>query len=241
MTEWKSEDLYMRHQGLLNTPKHRLTPITVIGAGAIGSYTTVALAKLGLENITVWDFDSVEAHNIGNQAFGVSQIGRKKVDALYNTIVEMAAVKIVPVDEKFQDGCPATGHLFMLVDSMEARKVILDSVMYNNLPVSDIYEGRMGFLGGQTLHYTPTDIPALYASQLWFPDSDVPDAPCTERSCPTTVMSLAAAVANMFVKVIRGESNEVPAMSSYHFIGGSVQQYADFNFQPFNNECSVDM
>ena len=42
-------------------------PITVIGAGGIGAATVVALAKTGFENITVYDFDTVEQHNLPNQ------------------------------------------------------------------------------------------------------------------------------------------------------------------------------
>ena len=54
--------------------------IDVIGAGATGSRVVLALAKLGLDNIHVWDFDHVEAHNIANQVFGLADIGKLKID-----------------------------------------------------------------------------------------------------------------------------------------------------------------
>lgn len=39
-------------------------PIHIIGVGAIGSHIAIQLAKLGIEEITVWDFDTVDDHNI---------------------------------------------------------------------------------------------------------------------------------------------------------------------------------
>ena len=74
-----------RHMELFN-PYEFKTPITIIGAGATGSWLALALAKLGVEDITVWDFDIVEEHNIPNQAFGIQNIGFPKVTALQGNI-----------------------------------------------------------------------------------------------------------------------------------------------------------
>jgi len=49
-------------------PEDKLkTPIIVIGAGGIGSMLVLLLAKMGFENITVYDPDTIEDHNIPNQ------------------------------------------------------------------------------------------------------------------------------------------------------------------------------
>jgi tRNA A37 threonylcarbamoyladenosine dehydratase len=57
------------------------TPITVVGAGAIGSFTVLTLAKMGFNNITVFDDDEIDFVNINNQFYRISDIGKKKVDA----------------------------------------------------------------------------------------------------------------------------------------------------------------
>ena len=57
---------FHRQLDVLDVPRLARTPITVIGAGAVGSFTVVALAKSGAEYITGWDDDSVESHNSGN-------------------------------------------------------------------------------------------------------------------------------------------------------------------------------
>ena len=58
------------------------TPITIVGVGSIGSYATLALAKLGFTNILVIDDGIVEEENISPQLYRLSDIGRPKVDAL---------------------------------------------------------------------------------------------------------------------------------------------------------------
>lgn len=56
--------------------------VTIIGAGAIGSRIYAALVELGVPNITVYDFDKVEGHNLPNQIFGHADVGEYKIDGL---------------------------------------------------------------------------------------------------------------------------------------------------------------
>ena len=53
---------YLRQLDVLDQPRLATTPFTLIGAGAIGSFTAMALAKCGAENITVFDPDTVAAY-----------------------------------------------------------------------------------------------------------------------------------------------------------------------------------
>jgi tRNA A37 threonylcarbamoyladenosine dehydratase len=64
-------NLDVRRHAELFDPHTFNTPVTIIGAGATGSWLAIALAKLGIDNISIWDFDKVEEHNIPNQAFGI--------------------------------------------------------------------------------------------------------------------------------------------------------------------------
>jgi len=62
--------------------------IDIIGAGGIGSFTTLALAKMGFNNLRVHDFDVVEDHNVASQFFKEPQLGMYKVDALRDNVKE---------------------------------------------------------------------------------------------------------------------------------------------------------
>src|SRR3954469_26048634 len=57
-------------------------PVTIIGAGGIGSFTGQFLAKMGVTDLTVYDFDSVEDHNLPNQLYPVEALGTPKSKAL---------------------------------------------------------------------------------------------------------------------------------------------------------------
>src|SRR5215217_2965705 len=98
--------------------------IAVIGAGAIGSQVVMCLAKMGFDNIRVFDDDVVSEENISNQWFGEIDIGFKKVDALAEHACRMAmtipASYPVRVTEDAGD-LAAVELIISAVDSMEAR------------------------------------------------------------------------------------------------------------------------
>ena len=50
----------------------------IIGCGSIGSNVAELLARYGVERITLWDFDTVEPHNIANQLFTEEDVGAPK-------------------------------------------------------------------------------------------------------------------------------------------------------------------
>ena len=56
--------------------------IHIIGCGSVGSTLAELLARFGLTNFALYDFDTVEPHNLANQMFRIEHIGMPKVDAL---------------------------------------------------------------------------------------------------------------------------------------------------------------
>ena len=75
------ETRYHRQLDILD-PKSMDVPVTIIGAGATGSFTALSLAKMGIRNITIYDFDTVEEHNLPNQFYRQCDLGKRKVEAL---------------------------------------------------------------------------------------------------------------------------------------------------------------
>ena len=61
---WRQTDFYK--------PTEDKRSCLVVGAGAEGSWVTYGLARMGVKDITVIDFDKVEAHNLPNQFFAES-------------------------------------------------------------------------------------------------------------------------------------------------------------------------
>jgi len=56
--------------------------VLVLGAGGTGGHTATNLARLGIGNLVLVDFDTVDISNLNRQMFFYSDIGRPKVEAL---------------------------------------------------------------------------------------------------------------------------------------------------------------
>ena len=63
--------------------------VHIIGCGAVGSTIAENLCRFGVTQMTLWDFDTVEAHNVANQMFRGVDIGKLKVDALAEMLTEI--------------------------------------------------------------------------------------------------------------------------------------------------------
>ena len=170
------------------------TPITVIGAGAIGSWTTLALAKMGFFNITVWDFDTVSVENVNCQLYGIPHIDTPKVQALADIVNILSAVDIKPRPEYFKADLLQKGIVIMAVDSMKARAQI-----FNDLEVTQvtlIIDARMG--AEKALLYS---VPMAFkqAKQNYkatlYSDENAEQVPCTAKAtsdCATVLSGLVA-------------------------------------------------
>lgn len=135
-----------RHRAIFDPDSFGNRRIDVIGAGATGSAVTLELAKLGVQNIHVWDDDIVEPHNLANQLYGPEDVGFPKVEALKLLIQDQADMEIVPHRMKVEkDFRVALGDVvFILTDTMESRKEIFEDVIYGNKNTKFCIETRMG-------------------------------------------------------------------------------------------------
>ena len=70
-------------------PEKDKTTIHIIGCGSVGSTVAENLARCGVKNMTLWDFDKVEPHNIVNQMFNENHVGMLKVDALRDILTDI--------------------------------------------------------------------------------------------------------------------------------------------------------
>ena len=181
------------------------TPITIVGAGGIGSFLALTLAKMGFVQIDVWDFDKVEDHNLPNQFYREQDIGQFKVVALADIIQQFTGTRIrahaVAWDAQHEDYVP-TEVLLSAVDSMEVR-----SLMYRHAEECEdvrwLLDGRMG--GTQIEVYTVDmecvqDI-RMYESKLWT-DAETAPLRCTMKATMFTVLTIASFMSNNLVKAL---------------------------------------
>lgn len=138
-------------------------PIHIVGCGAIGSTVAEYLVRLGITNIELYDFDTVDPHNIANQMFFNSDIGKPKVLALKETLQAINPDVEITVHEKgYTKYNIKTGHVFLCVDNIELRRRIVEETSKSPFVLS-FFDFRMGLSDAQ--HYarlnTPSDVEHL--------------------------------------------------------------------------------
>ena len=63
--------------------------VGIAGCGGLGSNAAVALARVGVINFVLVDFDVIEASNLNRQYYFKRQIGKKKVFELKNILLDI--------------------------------------------------------------------------------------------------------------------------------------------------------
>ena len=121
----------------------------IIGCGSIGGNVAELLVRYGVTDIVLWDFDDVEPHNIANQIYTEEDIGQPKVITLHKYLSKINPVckKSIKTNYKYE-GKPLEGFVFMCVDSVEVRNMIVDKNFYNPA-VEAVFDFRTTLLEGQ--------------------------------------------------------------------------------------------
>lgn len=180
--------------------------ITIIGAGAIGSWVALSLAKMGFNYIDVLDDDVISIENMNCQFYPFKAIGQPKVESLKKLVKAFADVNIRTYNGRFSpEHAPFGGIVISAVDSMEARKMIWDRHK-NNAETKYIIDPRMG--AEKSLMYVmspndPKDI-GSYEKTLYTDENAVQER-CTAKATIYTANLLAGQVCKAVKDIAVGQ------------------------------------
>ena len=224
---------YHRQLGIID-PERLNVPILVIGAGSVGSFVVMSLAKMGCNDITVFDFDTVEDHNMPNQLYRISDIGKSKVIALKEIVKDFTGIEINAVNEKF-DFKTYKSVTIVAVDSMSLRKDIWDKAK-RNININIYIEARMGkeLMYIYSLRNLDRTASEEYDKFL-YSDEETAETPCTERAIVYNMNMIAGFIANMVKKYANLEENEIP----FEIIFDCKTMYYNTRFLVENNVIKV--
>ena len=108
--------------------------ITIVGVGGVGGYATVMLARAGVENLTIIDFDAVSSSNVNRQIVAYqSTIGRKKVDVLKDMLLDINPnINIQAFDERLTNKniSQLITQTDIVIDAIDSVKDKLDLIGY---------------------------------------------------------------------------------------------------------------
>lgn len=190
--------------------------VYIVGCGAIGSFAALALVKMGIVQLEVWDNDVVSIENMSNQFFRFRDIGKNKAKALHDLILDFTGISITYHETPFEigTGCKtyfANENAIMIsaVDSMSVRKQIYDEIVDNKLSsyVKYIIDPRMSAefylqLAGCT---TNDHSIANYGRSLYSDENAVAER-CTAKSTIYTVTSATGMICKTVKNMIMGEA-----------------------------------
>lgn len=190
---------YKRQTEIYNPEDFNL-PVTIIGVGNIGSQTALALARLGIEDLTVYDDDDVEIHNLASQSFFLSDLGRSKVDSVLKQVKEINEEAYVLANkEKYMGGAVEDEIVIVAVDSMDERKKICDAMEKGGSKPRLIIDGRVG--GPQLEIYTCLNYEEWRNTFTDTADTD----PCGARYICYISMVIGALIANQVKRFLKEE------------------------------------
>lgn len=168
--------------------------ITIIGAGAIGGWTTLALAKMGFTNLTVFDFDKVDTVNLNSQFYRQKDVGRTKVGALHELVKDFTGTDIQHGVLRYESGV-FPGIVISAVDNMGVRRLIWDNHK-NKAPFTKaVIDPRMGAEAALLYVMRPMNVKdqSSYSTTL-YNDADAVQERCTAKATIYTANLLSGLV-----------------------------------------------
>ena len=186
----------------------------ILGCGAIGSSTAIQLARMGAEVFYLYDFDKVEEPNIGVSQYTYKDIGKPKVDALKEIILDISKFAEVTSHNSKFDGYDSDGKDIVILgfDSMASRWEAIDIIvkLMKTKPFC-LIDGRMGAEHYQ--QYTFKDLTMSMYKKNWYSDDEGDPEPCSMKA--TSYCSNMAG--SFIVNTIRKVLTEQPYDKEFNF------------------------
>jgi len=224
-------NLRARNSALFNLSGAR---VTIIGCGAIGSFTASTLARMGVTFFTLFDEDTVGPENIGVQDFTIHQLTDPKVKSVLQNIKSinpLADVNTFTVNVKEENSRALTSGVYrrdyqevtgqitdivvMAVDSMKARMEIIQHSSFRS--TRDTHEQRDhrfcknsyffdARMGSETFQLYKFKMPFTVDEYLktWYSDEDGDPEPCSARSTAYCSTFAGSIIASEIKKCVSG-------------------------------------
>jgi len=208
---------YMRQEGIIAPDVLKEAKIVIIGAGAVGSFVTLSLAKMGCSNIEVFDNDIVQSHNLPNQFYRLCDLDKPKVIALQEIIKMYEGIDITVHNERY-NGQSLKGIVISAVDSLDVRKFIWEQIRGSE-DTRWYIDTRMGGLLMRifTVDISNTLWKGQYEKMIMNPKAkdSLMEIKCTARSILYNVLFIAGLASSLVVKILKGE--KVPGQVIFDF------------------------
>ena len=170
------ENRYLRNKDLID--QNKLDKITIIGAGGIGSALILNAAIMGFKEMTIWDEDLLEEHNLSTTIYPENFLGQQKVSAAKHLVGQYNKnITVRPKEIFWESGYPLNNKVFLTPDNMEVRKRVYETWVQNDQR-DFLIDMRMGALGFEIITVTKDEDKFM---ESWLPSTSIPDESCTAK------------------------------------------------------------
>lgn len=203
------------------------------GAGGISSWTSLFLSRLGM-HIYIYDYDSVEFHNLGGQNFRTSDIGKLKTDVAIELAKEFSNHTLIEGMGKYEAESEYTAIMISGFDNMQARKDMFanwklqleenpelrkESLFLDGRLLASAYQ--IFCIQGDNLEHIER-----YEKEYLFDDSDVEDVDCTLKQ----TSHCAAGIASHMVGFLTNFATNVVLEGKYMVIPFKYEYITESNY-----------
>ncbi len=201
--------------------------IILIGAGGIGSWTALALARIGHQTIYVCDEDMVDETNVaGGQMYLRSQVGTRKSNAVVELCRQFGCTNYMSAMNHYTPSTGTVHHMICAVDNMEARKAGFKAwkQSYGNNPKACFIDGRLLIETMEVFCIQGNNKEQIerYENEHLFDDSEVEDLDCTAKQTTFSAMTIAGLITGTLCNFLTNvklamDFREVPFYQRFHF------------------------
>ena len=211
--QFRSKDIF--------DPEKQKYKIHILGCGALGSWISLCLAKMGCADITLYDFDFVEELNIGSQLYKISDVDKPKTISLAQTIKEFSGTDIKAKNAKVTKDTflnVSMNDIWILTfDDLENRKIFFDLIKDWNTTVIDVRQGGEEYNIQTVKTVNPDEV------KKWSESFNIIETklPCNAKTIVYVNMSVSSEVCNIIKKLNNGEKYPkklIRHMKSYDII-----------------------
>lgn len=211
--------------------------VAVIGAGALGNHVCLGLIGLGIGTIKIYDFDTIEAHNLNRQSlFCEEDVGKNKAEVLAHRLEERNSnLMILGINEKIEENTitPILRKVDIVIDCVDriyVRRILNRYCLHTNIP---LIHGGISWCGGQVgilTRKTPC-INCIYPESLQI--EELKSVTSCIHKPEASVVYISQIIAGLMVECVRYTLMPFPSEPSL----GAQLRKVDFRLdQPFYYE-----
>lgn len=203
--------------------------VIVAGCGGIGSYVCFLLARMKPAALYIYDDDVVEEVNMSGQLYSINDIGKPKVNAIANMIMNYASYgSIIAFHEKFTETSEASNIMICGFDNMSARKCFFTKWLRHVMSLPEELRKKCLFLDGrlaaeefQILCIKGDDKFNIdrYSKEFLFSDNEADETICSYKQTTFCANMIASYMVNLYVNFCANEVGayrELPFLTTYN-------------------------